>query len=178
MGCGPLQGTDPATDFRGAGFLSLECHLYMIDHHPALFDALRHKRNGSRSAWEYPFAAAGVNLTFTLLGAMLASFGYFLHERNFKFQTSCLDHGYNSPMVQAGVTVEVQQACANGMCPDVVISHACRAAGPAKCRPPPQQRCGSCLPPPAGEFLCSVIDSVTCKRAVIPGGPGGQLDRL
>jgi len=61
------QGTDPATDFRGAGFLSLECHLYMAEHHPVLFDALRHKRRGSRSAWEYPFAAAGVNLTFTLL---------------------------------------------------------------------------------------------------------------
>lgn len=41
----------------------------MAEHHPVLFDALRHKRRGSRSAWEYPFAAAGVNLTFTLLGA-------------------------------------------------------------------------------------------------------------
>lgn len=63
------QGTDPATDFRGAGFLSLECQLYMADCHPVLFDALRHKRAGSRSEWEYPFAAAGVNLCFTLLGA-------------------------------------------------------------------------------------------------------------
>lgn len=32
----------------------------------ALFHSLLHKTNGQRSDWEYPFAVAGVNLTFTL----------------------------------------------------------------------------------------------------------------
>ena len=67
VSCRP-QGTDPGTDFRGAGFVSLQCHLYMAARHPTLFDALRHKREGYRSQWEYPFAAAGVNLTFMLIG--------------------------------------------------------------------------------------------------------------
>lgn len=61
------QGTDPATDFRGAGFLALECHLYMASRHPLLFQNLRYKRSGSRSEWEYPFAAGGVNLCFAIL---------------------------------------------------------------------------------------------------------------
>ena len=33
---------------------------------PELFQTLLHKTNGSRSEWEYPFAAAGVNITFML----------------------------------------------------------------------------------------------------------------
>ncbi len=40
----------------------------MAGRHPTLFDTLRHKRQGARSAWEYPFAVAGVNLTFMLTG--------------------------------------------------------------------------------------------------------------
>jgi ELMO/CED-12 family len=66
-----LQGTDPGTDFRGAGLLALECLLFLAQRQPAQFDRLRHKRNGTRSQWEYPFAVAGVNLTFMLLGAPL-----------------------------------------------------------------------------------------------------------
>ena len=33
---------------------------------PALFQALLHKSQGVRVEWEYPFAVAGVNLTFML----------------------------------------------------------------------------------------------------------------
>lgn len=33
---------------------------------PDLFQSLLHKTNGSRSDWEYPFAVAGVNLTFMM----------------------------------------------------------------------------------------------------------------
>jgi hypothetical protein len=33
---------------------------------PALFDRLLHKRDGARVEWEYPFAAAGLNVTFQL----------------------------------------------------------------------------------------------------------------
>ena len=37
---------------------------------PDLFYALRGKQRGERSDWEYPFAAAGVNVTFMLVGAL------------------------------------------------------------------------------------------------------------
>ncbi len=66
---GWLQGEDPGTDFRGAGFLALQCHLYMAVQEPDLFAALRWKRAGQRSEWEYPFAVAGVNVAFMLAGA-------------------------------------------------------------------------------------------------------------
>jgi hypothetical protein len=33
---------------------------------PALFDSLLHKRQGKRVEWEYPFAAAGLNITHHL----------------------------------------------------------------------------------------------------------------
>eukprot|EP00882_Tetradesmus_deserticola_P010077 GHRQ01010647.1.p1 GENE.GHRQ01010647.1~~GHRQ01010647.1.p1 ORF type:complete len:282 (+),score=135.86 GHRQ01010647.1:467-1312(+) len=60
------QGDDPGTDFRGAGLFGLENLLYMGTHHPGLFSQLLHKTQGSRADWEYPFAVAGLNLTFAL----------------------------------------------------------------------------------------------------------------
>ncbi|KAJ9530395.1 hypothetical protein QJQ45_000767 [Haematococcus lacustris] len=60
------QGEDPGTDFRGAGFLGLHCLLYLGRRHPLVFDALLHKRAGSRAEWEYPFAVAGLNLSYVL----------------------------------------------------------------------------------------------------------------
>jgi ELMO/CED-12 family len=72
LAVGGAQGTDPGTDFRGAGLLALECLLFLAQRQPALFDKLRHKREGARSQWEYPFAVAGVNLTFMLLGGQAA----------------------------------------------------------------------------------------------------------
>lgn len=68
LAVGGVQGTDPGTDFRGAGLLALECLLFLAQRQPALFDKLRHKQEGARSQWEYPFAVGGVNLTFMLLG--------------------------------------------------------------------------------------------------------------
>lgn len=61
------QGMDPITDLRGAGFLALECllDLYKRDYH--LFRKLMEKSDGVRSEWEYPFAVAGVNVTFELI---------------------------------------------------------------------------------------------------------------
>lgn len=61
------QGMDPITDLRGAGFLALECllDLYKRDYH--LFRKLMEKSDGVRSEWEYPFAVAGVNITFELI---------------------------------------------------------------------------------------------------------------
>ena len=60
------QGEDPGTDFRGSGLLGLQNLLYMANTHSLSFTALLHKTRGTRSAWEYPFACAGTNLTFVL----------------------------------------------------------------------------------------------------------------
>ncbi|KAH9733475.1 ELMO domain-containing protein [Citrus sinensis] len=76
------QGKDPSTDFRGGGFISLENLLYLARNFPvpAEVDMYRHlcdrdksfqdllrKQEGDRSVWEYPFAVAGVNITFMLI---------------------------------------------------------------------------------------------------------------
>lgn len=71
------QGTDPATDFRGGGLISLQNLLYLATHYPKLFSALMHKSRGDRAldtpleeggrGGEYPFAAAGVNFTHMLV---------------------------------------------------------------------------------------------------------------
>jgi len=61
------QGEDPSTDIRGAGMLGLECLLYLAEVHPATFHRLMEKLDGERADWEYPFAVAGLNITFTLL---------------------------------------------------------------------------------------------------------------
>ena len=60
------QGMDPATDFRGGGLLALESLLDLHRLRPVLFKRLMNKSHGVRAEWEYPFAVAGVNLTFTL----------------------------------------------------------------------------------------------------------------
>ena len=61
-----LQGDDPTTDFSAAGLFGLDNLVYMGTHHPRLFQQLRHKTQGVRAQWEYPFAAAGINLTYEL----------------------------------------------------------------------------------------------------------------
>ncbi|KAH9733467.1 ELMO domain-containing protein [Citrus sinensis] len=61
------QGKDPSTDFRGGGFISLENLLYLARNFPKSFQDLLRKQEGDRSVWEYPFAVAGVNITFMLI---------------------------------------------------------------------------------------------------------------
>lgn len=61
------QGTDPTTDFRAAGLLGLDCLLYLGRRQPALFRDLLNKTRGQRSSWEYPFGAAGMNVTWALV---------------------------------------------------------------------------------------------------------------
>ncbi|KAI8545502.1 hypothetical protein RHMOL_Rhmol07G0044800 [Rhododendron molle] len=77
------QGKDPSTDFRGGGFISLENLLYFGRNFPNLcynltckdlpqflqrsFQDLLLKQDGDRAMWEYPFAVAGVNITFMLI---------------------------------------------------------------------------------------------------------------
>ncbi|GLT56068.1 hypothetical protein SLA2020_291410 [Shorea laevis] len=61
------QGKDPSTDFRGGGFISLENLLFFARNFLKSFQDLLQKREGDRSEWEYPFAVAGVNITFMLI---------------------------------------------------------------------------------------------------------------
>ncbi|MQL68522.1 hypothetical protein Taro_000838 [Colocasia esculenta] len=61
------QGKDPSTDFRGGGFISLENLLFFAKNFPKSFHKLLHKQEGDRATWEYPFAIAGVNITFMLI---------------------------------------------------------------------------------------------------------------
>eukprot|EP01025_Chloroclados_australasicus_P004692 TRINITY_DN1121_c2_g3_i1.p1 TRINITY_DN1121_c2_g3~~TRINITY_DN1121_c2_g3_i1.p1 ORF type:complete len:305 (+),score=42.59 TRINITY_DN1121_c2_g3_i1:62-916(+) len=61
------QGEDPSTDFRGAGMLGLYNLLYFADNSPNTFMILLNKSDGVRSEWEYPFGAAGINVTFSLV---------------------------------------------------------------------------------------------------------------
>ncbi|KAH7434446.1 hypothetical protein KP509_06G018100 [Ceratopteris richardii] len=61
------QGNDPSTDFRGGGYISLENLLFFAKNFQKTFNQLLHKEGGRRATWEYPFAVAGVNLTFMLI---------------------------------------------------------------------------------------------------------------
>ncbi|XP_048318095.1 uncharacterized protein LOC107433989 isoform X4 [Ziziphus jujuba] len=61
------QGRDPSTDFRGAGFISLENLLFFAKTFSISFQRLLKKQGGERAAWEYPFAVAGLNITFMIM---------------------------------------------------------------------------------------------------------------
>eukprot|EP00246_Nothoceros_aenigmaticus_P018725 TRINITY_DN993_c0_g1_i5.p1 TRINITY_DN993_c0_g1~~TRINITY_DN993_c0_g1_i5.p1 ORF type:complete len:259 (+),score=42.43 TRINITY_DN993_c0_g1_i5:431-1207(+) len=61
------QGTDPSTDFRGGGFVSLENLLFFAGRFPGSFQRLLNKEEGKRATWEYPFAVAGLNISFMLI---------------------------------------------------------------------------------------------------------------
>nr|GEX17341.1 hypothetical protein [Tanacetum cinerariifolium] len=61
------QGIDPSTDFRGGGFISLENLMFFAQTYPEAFQNLLNKREGDRAEWEYPFAVAGINISFMLV---------------------------------------------------------------------------------------------------------------
>ncbi|XP_051149428.1 uncharacterized protein LOC127264095 [Andrographis paniculata] len=61
------QGSDPSTDFRGGGFISLENLIFFAETYPDSYQSLLHKIDGNRSDWEYPFAVAGINISFMLV---------------------------------------------------------------------------------------------------------------
>lgn len=61
------QGVNPSTDFRGCGFISLENLLFFAKTYPASFHRLLYKQGGNRATWEYPFAVAGINVSFMLI---------------------------------------------------------------------------------------------------------------
>ncbi|KAF8768759.1 hypothetical protein HU200_007319 [Digitaria exilis] len=64
-----LREYDPLVfwHYRGGGFISLENLLYFARNYPKSFQELLRKQNGDRAIWEYPFAVAGVNITFMLI---------------------------------------------------------------------------------------------------------------
>ncbi|KAK3276040.1 hypothetical protein CYMTET_15869 [Cymbomonas tetramitiformis] len=64
------QGEDPGTDFRAAGFISLENLIFLGEQQPDVFQRLLTKSDGERSDWEYPFCVAGVNITFMLVDVL------------------------------------------------------------------------------------------------------------
>lgn len=57
-----FQGTDPTTDFRGAGLLALHNLLHLAEHHPRSFRSF--------VAFEVPFAIASINVTMALLNLL------------------------------------------------------------------------------------------------------------
>lgn len=52
---------------RGGGLLSLEALVWMAQRQHDTFRGLMEKQAGTRSSWEYPFAAATVNVAFLLV---------------------------------------------------------------------------------------------------------------
>ncbi|CAN6892874.1 unnamed protein product, partial [Brassica oleracea var. botrytis] len=61
------QGPNPSTDFRGCGFIGLENLLFSARVYPVCFRRLLLKQRGDRAQWEYPFAVAGINISFMLI---------------------------------------------------------------------------------------------------------------
>lgn len=61
------QGKDPSTDFRGAGFISLENLLFFAKAFSTSFQNLLKKQGRKGPVLGYPFAVAGVNITFMIM---------------------------------------------------------------------------------------------------------------
>ncbi|KAM0877406.1 hypothetical protein ACQ4PT_035536 [Festuca glaucescens] len=69
------QNSDPSTDFRAGGFMSLENLIYFARNYPDSFHRLLYKADGERAEWEYPFAVAGVNISYTLAQTLVLQSG-------------------------------------------------------------------------------------------------------
>lgn len=61
------QSDVPTRDIRGGGLLSLEALVWMAQRQHDTFRGLMEKHAGTRSSWEYPFAAATVNVAYMLV---------------------------------------------------------------------------------------------------------------
>ncbi|KAL6140001.1 hypothetical protein ACLB2K_058302 [Fragaria x ananassa] len=61
------QGPNPSTDFRSCGVIALENLIFFARTYPASFQRLLFKQGGRRATWEYPFAVAGINISFMLI---------------------------------------------------------------------------------------------------------------
>ncbi|XP_050379946.1 uncharacterized protein LOC126797348 [Argentina anserina] len=61
------QGPNPSTDFRSCGVIALENLLFFARTYPLSFRRILFKQGGRRAIWEYPFAVAGINISFMLI---------------------------------------------------------------------------------------------------------------
>jgi len=64
-----FQRDDPVSDFRATGLLGLENLVYMAEHYPELYLGMC-KNQQQASEMEYPFATAGINITYLLMGLL------------------------------------------------------------------------------------------------------------
>jgi len=62
------QNENPASDIRGGGLFSVELLCYLAEEQRATFLQLLRKDEARQPCQYYPFAVAGINLTFTLVG--------------------------------------------------------------------------------------------------------------
>ena len=123
--CRSLQGNDPSTDFRAAGYLSLQNLLYMGQAHGATFHRLLTKSEGRRAAWEYPFAASATNVTFRCVGGPGGGGGLSFRLPQTRKHARHLPCPHSLPL-----------ACLHLVYPPLPSPAPCRLVGPCPLTPP------------------------------------------
>ena len=102
------QGVDPGTDVRGGGVMGLDNLVFLSQRYPGVYMKLLDKSEGQRSDWEYPFSAAGMNVTFMLVDV----FG--IREAARRHQQELNDDGMPSPKQNRPtlrVLLEIEAEC-------------------------------------------------------------------
>lgn len=62
-----FQGTDPATDFRSAGVLSVRSMVHFAETYPSKYREVMMRTQGLSAEQSYPFACACINIVFMLI---------------------------------------------------------------------------------------------------------------
>ena len=65
-----FQGTDPGTDFRSAGVLSVRAMVHFAETYPSKYRAVMMRTQGLSAEQSYPFACACINIVFMLTDLM------------------------------------------------------------------------------------------------------------
>jgi len=65
-----FQGTDPATDFRSAGVLSVRAMIHFAEVYPSKYKDVMMRTHGLDAEQSYPFACACINIVFMLTDLM------------------------------------------------------------------------------------------------------------
>jgi hypothetical protein len=65
-----FQGTDPATDFRSAGVLSVRSMVHFAETYPSKYRDVMMRTQGLSAEESYPFACACINIVFMLIDLM------------------------------------------------------------------------------------------------------------
>mmetsp|Transcript_18769 Transcript_18769/g.51736 ORF Transcript_18769/g.51736 Transcript_18769/m.51736 type:complete len:322 (-) Transcript_18769:369-1334(-) len=61
-----FQGTDPATDFRSAGVLSIRAMVHFAENYPSKYQTVMTRTHGLSAEESYPFACACINIVFMI----------------------------------------------------------------------------------------------------------------